>query len=188
MKIYWYACCRHIWFILNISLIFLCKNIFWCLFKTISYVGMSKVGRFTKFYLLLFYLFFNPLSLIPSLSNCVCVVFVLLFLFNIIILNFSVLSVLLVEMCIFLIKKGGSTWLYPLIVLDFRYHHLYIIIRNRKVVWKHGPYCWYFGLNLKYILATFCRYDLGAKASEAVQKIATDQKEYRECSSCIIIS
>ena len=26
-----------------------------------------------------------------------------------------------------------------------------IVIRNGKVVWKHGPYCWYFRLNLKYL-------------------------------------
>ena len=37
------------------------------------------------------------------------------------------------------------------------------------------------------ILATSCCYDHGAKASEAVQKIAADQKEYRKCSSCVII-
>ena len=92
---------------------------------------------------------------------------------------------------------------------------LIIVIRNGKIVWKHGPYCWYFRLNLKYlgwpyrayiktakngvceellsendfeaVLATFCCYDHGAKASEAVQKIATDQKEYREWFSCVII-
>ena len=29
------------------------------------------------------------------------------------------------------------------------------------------------------VLATFCCYDYGAYASEAVQKIATDQKDYR---------
>ena len=91
-----------------------------------------------------------------------------------------------------------------------------IVIRNGKIVWKHGPYRWYFQLNLKYlgwlyrayiktakngdfseellsendfetVLATFCCYDHGAKASEAVQKIATDQKEYRKCSLCVII-
>ena len=37
------------------------------------------------------------------------------------------------------------------------------------------------------VLVTFCCYDHDAKASEAVQKIATDQKEYRKCSSCVII-
>ena len=26
-----------------------------------------------------------------------------------------------------------------------------IVIRNGKIVWKHGPYCWYFRLNLKYL-------------------------------------
>ena len=37
--------------------------------------------------------------------------------------------------------------------------------------------------NFEAVLATFC-YDQGAKVSEAVKKIATDQKVYRECSSC----
>ena len=25
-----------------------------------------------------------------------------------------------------------------------------IVIRNGKILWKHGPYCWYFRLNLKH--------------------------------------
>ena len=37
------------------------------------------------------------------------------------------------------------------------------------------------------VLATFCCYDCGAKASEKVHKIATDQEEYRKCSLCVII-
>ena len=37
------------------------------------------------------------------------------------------------------------------------------------------------------VLAIFCCYEHGANASEAVQKIAADQKEYRKCSSCVII-
>ena len=37
------------------------------------------------------------------------------------------------------------------------------------------------------VLATFCYYDHGTKASEAVQKIAADQNEYRKCSLCVII-
>ena len=37
------------------------------------------------------------------------------------------------------------------------------------------------------VLVTFCCYDHGAKASEEVQKIATDQKEYLKCSWCVII-
>ena len=72
-----------------------------------------------------------------------------------------------------------------------------IVIKNGKIVWKHEPYC--FHLNLKYlgwlyrayiktakngdfceellsendfeaVLVTFCCYDHGVKASEAVQK------------------
>ena len=34
------------------------------------------------------------------------------------------------------------------------------------------------------ILATFCFYNHGTNASEAVQRIATNQKEYHKCSSC----
>ena len=89
-------------------------------------------------------------------------------------------------------------------------------LRNGNTVWQHGPYCWYLRLNLKYlgwpykeyiktaknggfcekllnendfetVLGTFSRYDSGAKASEAVQKIARDQKEYRKCPSCVIV-
>ena len=37
------------------------------------------------------------------------------------------------------------------------------------------------------VLVTFYCYGHGAKASEAVQKIATDQKKYRKCSSYVII-
>ena len=37
------------------------------------------------------------------------------------------------------------------------------------------------------VLTTFCYYDHGAKASEVVQKIAAGQKEYRKCSSWVII-
>ena len=41
--------------------------------------------------------------------------------------------------------------------------------------------------DIENVLATFCCYDHGARASEAVQKIATDQKEYRKCFSCVTI-
>ena len=37
------------------------------------------------------------------------------------------------------------------------------------------------------VLATFGYYDHGVKAFEAVQKIATDQKEHRKCPLCVII-
>ena len=91
-----------------------------------------------------------------------------------------------------------------------------IVIRNGKIVWKHRPYCWCFCLNLNYlgwpyrayiktakngnfclellskndfetVLVMFCCYDHGAKASDKVQKIATDQKEYRKYFLCVII-
>ena len=91
-----------------------------------------------------------------------------------------------------------------------------IVIRNGKIVWKHGSCCLYFRLNLKYlgwpyreyiktakngdfceellsendfeaVLATFCCYDHDAKVSEAVQKIAADQKDYDKYSSCVTI-
>ena len=34
------------------------------------------------------------------------------------------------------------------------------------------------------VLATFCCYEYGVNASEAAQKMATDQK-YQKCSSCV---
>ena len=40
---------------------------------------------------------------------------------------------------------------------------------------------------LEAVLTTFCCYDYGANASEAVQKIATDQKDYHKCFSCVIV-
>ena len=36
------------------------------------------------------------------------------------------------------------------------------------------------------LLTTFCCYGYGSKASEAVQKIATDQKDYHKCSSRVL--
>ena len=37
------------------------------------------------------------------------------------------------------------------------------------------------------VLATFYCYDYGANASEAVQKITTDQKGYQKSSSCVTL-
>ena len=94
--------------------------------------------------------------------------------------------------------------------------HVSIVIINWNIVWKHGPYCWFFSSNLKLlewpyrayikteknggfcegllsensfegVLTTFCCYEYDANASEAVQRIATDQKEYRSCSSYVTI-
>ena len=37
------------------------------------------------------------------------------------------------------------------------------------------------------VLATFYSYDYGANASEAVEKIVTDHKNYHKCSLCVIV-
>ena len=37
------------------------------------------------------------------------------------------------------------------------------------------------------VLANFCCYDYGTNASEAVEKITTDQKDYHKCFSCVIV-
>ena len=41
--------------------------------------------------------------------------------------------------------------------------------------------------DFKAILTTFCCYGYGANATEAVQKIAADQKDYHKCSLCLMI-
>ena len=54
---------------------------------------------------------------------------------------------------------------------------------------KNGAFCEEFlsENDFEAVLASFCCYDYGANASEAVQKIAADQKDYHKCSSCVII-
>ena len=37
------------------------------------------------------------------------------------------------------------------------------------------------------VLATLCCYDYGGNPSEAVERIATDQKDYYKCSLCVIV-
>ena len=53
---------------------------------------------------------------------------------------------------------------------------------------KNGGFCevLLYENDFEAVLATFCCYEYGANASEAVQKIATDQKDYHKYSSCII--
>ena len=41
--------------------------------------------------------------------------------------------------------------------------------------------------DFKTVLSTFCCYDYGANTSKTVRKIATDQKDYHKCSSCVIV-
>ena len=81
---------------------------------------------------------------------------------------------------------------------------IYIVMKNGKIVWKlhlGWPYRAYIKTaknggfseellsenNFEAVLAFFRCYHNGANASEAVQKIDTDQKEYHKCSSCVII-
>ena len=108
-----------------------------------------------------------------------------------------------------LISKNDEFWNNRYVPENFT-----IVIRNGKIVWKHGSHC-YLRLNLKClgwpyreyletakwwlyeellnendceaVLATLCCYDYGAYASEAVHKIAADQKDYRKCPSCVIV-
>ena len=87
--------------------------------------------------------------------------------------------------------------------MEGHYNHS---LKNGKIVWKHRPYCRCFRLNMKYlgwpyraymktaknsgfceelysendfeaVLATFCSYEHGVNASEAVQKMAPDLKK-----------
>ena len=93
----------------------------------------------------------------------------------------------------------------------YQFINFSIVIRNGNILWKHGRYCWYFRLNLKFlgwpyrayikteknggfceellseidfeaVLATFCCHYLLILTSEALQKIATDKKDYHRCS------
>ena len=75
--------------------------------------------------------------------------------------------------------------------------------------WKQGLYCWYFGLNLKFLqwpyrkyiktaktllavrifffVFIFCSYCCSATASEAVVKITTDENDYENWFLAIIV-
>ena len=92
---------------------------------------------------------------------------------------------------------------------------LIIVIRNRQIVWKAVLSTFLLELELsgvavqsihkksqkncdfceellsekdfEAVLTIFCCYDYSVKASEAVQKIATDQKKYHKCTSRVII-
>ena len=58
-----------------------------------------------------------------------------------------------------------------------------------KTAKKNGAFCEEL-LSENYfeaVLASFCCYDYSANTSEAVQKIATDQKVYHKCSLCVIV-
>ena len=52
---------------------------------------------------------------------------------------------------------------------------------------KNGCFCGELSIenNFDAVLANFCCYDYGANASQAVQKINADQKDYHKCPSCV---
>ena len=75
---------------------------------------------------------------------------------------------------------------------------------NGKMVWKNGPCCWYFSLNIlgwpykkdikaakmvdsNDVLAFFCSYDYDANTSEEIGKITTDEKDYHKCSLTVMV-
>ena len=54
---------------------------------------------------------------------------------------------------------------------------------------KNGAFCeeLFSENDFETVLITFCCYGYGVNTSEAVQKIATVQKEYHKCSPCVIM-
>ena len=50
------------------------------------------------------------------------------------------------------------------------------------VLWGIAQWKWLWGC-----LSDFCCYEYGANASEGVQKIASDQKDYHKYSPCVIV-
>ena len=74
----------------------------------------------------------------------------------------------------------------------------FIAIRNGKIMWKHGPYCWYSCLNLTFLgwsykeyiemtLMLFRSYRYSANTSEAIEAMAIDEKDYHKCSLCVTV-
>ena len=49
-----------------------------------------------------------------------------------------------------------------------------IDIRNGKMVWKHGSYCWYFCLNLKYLGWPYRAYIKTAKNSDFCEELLSE--------------
>ena len=91
-----------------------------------------------------------------------------------------------------------------------------LLISNEKIVWKQQPYCWYSCLNLKFlrllyrecitiakiaayhkqfpcvddfdaVLAVFCSYCYDGNASEAVEMISVNEKDYLKCLLCVTV-
>ena len=54
------------------------------------------------------------------------------------------------------------------------FFNMFIIIRNGKIVWKHGSYCWYFPLNLKYLGWPYRAYIKTAKNSDFREELLSE--------------
>ena len=70
------------------------------------------------------------------------------------------------------ICKGKLIFLF--IVRNIDWKGKTIVIRNGKIVWKHGPYCWYFCLNLKYLGWPYSAYIKKAKNGEFCEELLSE--------------
>ena len=81
---------------------------------------------------------------------------------------------------------------------------IFTVIRSRKIVWKHGPYCWYFCLDLKDLRWPYREYfKTGKNGGFCVELfsenefennhflllslIFRDQKDYHKYCSCVTV-
>ena len=86
-------------------------------------------------------------------------------------------------------KESLETWAVLLLIFSLNLKYLGWLYSAYIKTAKNGGFCEELlsENDFEAVLATFCCYDHGANTSKAVQKIATDQKEHRKCSSCVII-
>ena len=86
---------------------------------------------------------------------------------------------------IIVIRNGNASCIFD-IFLELETSRLVIQRIHQN---KNGNFCeeLFSENDFEAVFATFCCYDYGVNASEAVQKIATDFKDYHKCSSCVIV-
>ena len=82
-------------------------------------------------------------------------------------------------------KDSLETWA-VLVIFLYELEISGVVVKSYTKTVKNGDFCQELlsKNGFEAVLVTFCCCDHGAKASEEVQKIATDQKE---CSLCVII-
>ena len=101
-------------------------------------------------------------------------------------------------LCYIIIQRCCQLSLDKVLILDHSYKKRKDEINVKYLGWpyraynktaKNGNFCEKLlsENDFEAVLATFCCYDHAAKVSEAVQKISTDQKDYRKCSLWVII-